>query len=91
MRRPSWSAHFSIRAKEKTKRFSVNGYRLSECPVSMIVPETLELLSLVDGEPAQGACLFGPDSSLHPAWFYDALRVVSHVRSQYEIAEIQAT
>lgn len=57
----------------------------------MIAPETLEMLALVEGEPATGACLFGLDSSVHPAWFYDALRVVSHVRSQYEIAEIQAT
>ena len=91
MRRPSWSAHFHIKGKDKVKRFSVEGYRLSECPVSMIAPETMELLALVDGEPAPGACLFGPDASLHPAWFYDALRIVSHVRSKYEIAEIQAT
>lgn len=89
-RRPSWSAHFRIRTKEKVKQFSVAGYRLSGCPVSLIAPETLEMLAFVEGDTGAGSCLFGPDASLHPAWFYDALRVVSHVRSQYEIAEVQA-
>lgn len=72
----------------------IRGYNMAECPTSYITPESAWLLELTDANGVvhrdAGATLFGPDSSMWPAWWVDALITVAGAKADYERAEVEA-
>ena len=89
-RKPCWAP----RATVEKKQAAVPGYKLSECPVSYITPTSMWLLELVEGNAVAktelGSSLFGPDTRRYPAWWMDAVAVISSARNAYDRAELEA-
>ena len=71
-------------------RFRVEDISTNECPVSLITPETMWLVQLLSKQMrvhrAASAPLFGPDASVWPAWWYDAVETGQHVLDLEESA-----
>ncbi len=74
--------------------FGVEGLSAAECPVSLIQPETRELIQILQRarrvQEAGGAALFGPDLRRWPARVVDALAAVEEERIRVHNAEIEA-
>lgn len=65
----------------------------AECPVSLITPDTAELLRLftrAERLQESGTALFGPDLSAWPAWAVDAFDVLTTESIRYENAKWEA-
>lgn len=70
----------------------VEEIELSECPVSLITPESRQLVEIqvsAQTMSKSGVSLYGPDASRWPARMYDAAVVVQqeHNRAENAIAE----
>ena len=65
---------------------NIKGTQLSECPVSFILPDSMQLITLVhtsmDTKELAGACLYGTDSGKWPAWYVDAVTVIGSCRQR---------
>jgi len=59
---------------------TVEGTAISECPVSYITAQSLQLLAMIHDDmiahEATGGTLFGPVSGRWPAWWLDAVATV---------------
>lgn len=92
--RPSWvhTIEWTNKAKEgmapETTRVTIRSSASTECPVSLVAPDSMYLLELVHGSQvtheATGSALFGHDSARWPAIFFDAVRVVSAAKYAVE-------
>ena len=72
----------------------MEGISASECPASLIRPETRELIQILHrakrAQDAGGAALCGPDLRRWPARVVDALAAMEEERIRVHNAEIEA-
>jgi len=71
-------------------RFSVHGTETRECPVSLITPESFELVQILSSAEdiyrSTGAVALGPDASQWDARLYDAARLVANEEARIKNA-----
>lgn len=71
----------------------MEGVATAECPVSLITPESGEILRLftrAERLQESGTALFGPDLSAWPAWAVDAFDVLTTEQIRLENAKWDA-
>ena len=91
-RRPCWAARHSSTTTGRlgsSKSWTIPDTAISECPVSAITTDSLQLLEMTSNNriaKEAGAAMFGPDAGRWPAWFFEAVATVSRA----EGAELQA-
>jgi hypothetical protein len=76
---------------KKGRRDAIMGCSTSECPVSLITPESIRLVEdFVSAQSAHrvfGATLHGNDSGKWPAYWHDAVDVLSHAQNEANALE----
>lgn len=69
----------------------IDGVECSECPVSLITQESIEVLDMYArarrGHEAFGLTMFGPDILQWPAWAVDLVQLCESERARVEAAE----
>lgn len=88
-RRGGWVPWFPIKIGDKSTRFALPEFAIKECPVSAITGESLAIVEMAanaDVAHDKGGVMFGPDAAKWPAWWADALGVLSVVRRAHEKA-----
>lgn len=74
--------------------YYVPGIELKECPVSLITPESIQMVREIGAammvRDASGSMLFGPDAGKWDPRFYDAVQVWRSCEITAENARIDA-
>jgi len=90
-RPPCWYADYKT---AKGTPYRVDGVETNECPVSLISPQSRELVTLFTGaeqvHKVAGACLFGPDLGKWPTWAYDAQLTIARADTLERAARFEA-
>lgn len=88
--KPDW---WTPEYKDTGLVFRIDNISSNECPVSAITPDSRWLVEILSKNlrvhRAAGAPMYGTDSGLWPAWWFDAVEIAQRVIDMEEAAAAQ--